>query len=367
MFRHALLSTITFPALLASTMALAQVTPNPTQAPAQPRPQLSAPEGAPEAIRDLYAAGGQAQRIGDMHGLDSWVIVPPTSAAGTPGLLPGWLTPDGKHIILGRMFNGRGEDASSQILTEFINQRIAASGGSTTSIAGVSVGPAQQGAQQASRPAGQTASMPTTPAAPEAAATPGGASSRAAVLMAAVQQSAIHLGNSQTRATLILDANCGWSARTWTAIKPFVERGDIGLDVVMVGILNPTSMAKGTAINGSSNPMEALSYNFDNFGRGQGGPGAAPADAAAAVPPEVAQRAQNATQIFAQSGFRGVPVLLWRTADGRTAEYEGHAANMQSMINSITGRTTTGDASGGAPALTPAASTENGSRGSTCG
>lgn len=65
--------------------------------------------------------------------------------------------------------------------------------------------------------------------------------------------------------TTFMDANCVWCHELYKNIMPRVNKGELRLNVVMVGILKPTSIERAVAILGAKDPAAALAKDEAGF------------------------------------------------------------------------------------------------------
>lgn len=118
-----------------------------------------------------------------------------------------YLTPDGKHAILGTMVGAQGKDLSQSVLNELVAKPLAAKTWKELAASGwIADG-----------------------------------SSRAARII-----------------YVFTDPNCPYCNKFWKDARPWVDAGKVQLRHVMVGILGPTSPGKAAALLSAPDPAAAL-------------------------------------------------------------------------------------------------------------
>lgn len=105
------------------------------------------------------------------------------------------------------------------------------------------------------------------------------------------------------------DANCPYCHRFWEAARPWVESGKVQLRHVIVGVIREDSANKAAAILQAKNPSEAFVRNEHQFSAG-GIPGLA------SVPADVRRKLLDNENLMLELGFHGTPGILFRDANG---------------------------------------------------
>lgn len=116
------------------------------------------------------------------------------------------------------------------------------------------------------------------------------------------------------------DPNCSICYRFYRMAEPLVAAGKLQLRWVMVGFLQPTSIARATAILTARDPRGALHADEDRFDTVHEKGGIAPAPAEDRAVQAVLQAHLAAMQ---QVGGIGTPTLLYRNERGRWAAQVG--------------------------------------------
>jgi thiol:disulfide interchange protein DsbG len=199
-----------------------------------------------------------------------------TAWAGYAGQHPValYVTPDGKHVIAGTMFDADGKEAADDALEKAVR------------------GPMASGAWKQLESAHW-----------------------------------IQDGKADAPRTVYVftDPNCPYCNKFWSDARPWVDSGKVVLRHVIVGILTPTSPGKAAALLSDKNPAATLAAyeranaqrNKENMQSGRPRPladdGLKPL---ASIPPAVqAQLAAN-EKLMASLGLEATPAMAWRDANG---------------------------------------------------
>ena len=112
------------------------------------------------------------------------------------------------------------------------------------------------------------------------------------------------------------DANCPYCHRFWDAARPWVEAGKVQLRHVMVGVIREDSANKAAAILEADSPSAALARTERNFETG----GIQPM---AAVPEGVRSKLTSNEMLMMELGFRGTPGIVFRDSAGLVQRRSG--------------------------------------------
>jgi len=112
------------------------------------------------------------------------------------------------------------------------------------------------------------------------------------------------------------DANCPYCHRFWEAARPWVDSGKVQLRHVMVGVIREDSPAKAAAILGAPNPSAVFLQNEHDFSKG----GITPA---ASITPALANKLDANQVLMVELGFQGTPGILFRDAEGVVQRVSG--------------------------------------------
>ncbi|MFG3449594.1 thiol:disulfide interchange protein DsbG [Stenotrophomonas sp. NPDC047960] len=112
------------------------------------------------------------------------------------------------------------------------------------------------------------------------------------------------------------DANCPYCHRFWEAARPWVDSGKVQLRHVMVGVIREDSPAKAAAILGAPNPSAVFLQNEHDFSKG----GIKPA---ATITPALANTLDANQVLMVELGFQGTPGILFHDAQGLVQRVSG--------------------------------------------
>lgn len=176
-----------------------------------------------------------------------------------------YLTPDGKHVIVGTMLDAEGNNVTKPILDEAIEK------------------PDLQSAwpklEQSNWVADGADDAPRT-------------------------------------IYVFTDPNCPYCHKFHQAARPWVEAGKVQLRHIPVGILKPTSTAKSAAILGADDPSAALAKHEANYRRG----GIEPMDD---IPAALRRKVASNNILMSSLGIQGTPGLVYRNDAGKIAIKQG--------------------------------------------
>ena len=192
-----------------------------------------------------------------------------------------YLTPDGKHVIAGTLFDASGKNLSADALEKMLAKPMA---------------DAVWGQLEKS------------------------------------QWIADGRENAPRTVYVFTDPNCPYCNKFWADARPWVDAGKVQLRHVMVGILTPTSAGKAAALLNEKNPVAALdayerghvASNAKTLASGQpkplGDDGVKPL---APVPPALQVRLDANAKLMASYGLRATPALVWKDAKGGVQMRQG--------------------------------------------
>jgi len=254
-------------ALLPLLMALAAC--SQAQSPASPAGAAStataAPAGQPAARPDVLK-GIEKHGFEVISEFDA-----PGGLRGFAGVVGGqqpaaaYVTPDGKHVLVGSLFDGEGNDVASATLEAKV------------------AGPMSERT------------------------------------WAELEKSA-WVADGKANAPRIVytfsDANCPYCHKFWEAARPWVDAGKVQLRHVMVGVIREDSPAKAAAILSAKDPSAALLENEHRFASG----GIAPLKQ---VTPALAAKLDANQVLMLKLGFQGTPGILFQDAKGAVQRRSG--------------------------------------------
>jgi thiol:disulfide interchange protein DsbG len=124
------------------------------------------------------------------------------------------------------------------------------------------------------------------------------------------------------------DPNCPFCNKFWNEARPWVKADKVQLRHVMVGILGPTSPGKAAALLAAKDPAVALSQH--ELQQTSGG-----LKPLSPIPAEVHARLDANEKMMAQLGSSATPTIFYKDASGRLQKMQG--APSTEMLNQILG------------------------------
>jgi len=128
------------------------------------------------------------------------------------------------------------------------------------------------------------------------------------------------------------DPNCPYCNKLWSDARPWVTAGKVQLRHVIVGILTPTSAGKAAALLASKDPSATLaayeSRNATATARALAAGHPRPLDDHGLQPPATIAAAQQQElaaneHLMASLGLEATPGIVWRDAEGKLQMREG--------------------------------------------
>jgi len=116
---------------------------------------------------------------------------------------------------------------------------------------------------------------------------------------------------------IFFDPNCPFCHELYKKLRGFVGKVDVQFRWIPLGMLTPSSLPKAAAILQASDPLQAFYKNEDDYdfaANGQPGGGIEPAQT---ISPKVREQLAANLALYNGQKLFGVPVLVWRQADGR--------------------------------------------------
>ncbi|AOF86022.1 thioredoxin family protein [Hydrogenophaga sp. RAC07] len=128
------------------------------------------------------------------------------------------------------------------------------------------------------------------------------------------------------------DPNCPYCNKLWADARPWVDTGKVQLRHVMVGILTPTSAGKAAALLGDKNPAAALdayerrhvASNAKTLASGRPKPlGDDSLKPLSVVPAGIAAQLDANAALMASYGLQATPALVWKDTKGGVQMRQG--------------------------------------------
>lgn len=248
----------------------------------------------PPPLEHLRQNGVSLTYIGDAYGLQAWLARAEDGSRQTM-----YLTPDGRAIITGLMYDGEGYNVTERQLLDLL-----------------AVDPDALTRDPAVSP------PPRLPA-PAAAASAESAEYER-MLAEVAETNWLEMGQQNATAPvlyMISDPNCPFCAQAWDRLRPVAEAGNIRLRIVLTGRLRDTSLAKSAGILGAEDPMAA-------FTRYHGPRQLAPGN----VSPVGAERVAENEMFTGRYDITSTPTFIFRRADGSAHVIRGLPRDLQASI-----------------------------------
>lgn len=128
------------------------------------------------------------------------------------------------------------------------------------------------------------------------------------------------------------DPNCPYCNKLWADARPWVDSGKVQLRHVMVGILTPTSAGKAAALLSDKNPAAALDAHeranvasiAKSLASGRPKPlGDDNLKPLAVIPAALAAQLDANAALMASHGLRATPALVWKDSKGGVQMRQG--------------------------------------------
>ena len=234
-------------------------------------PALAAPARLPAPIKALEAQGLRIVAPFKSGGLKGY--------AGLMGDDPvaAWVTPDGKHAIVGTMVDATGKDVSSGQLDRLVTKPVAAA------------------------------------------------------LWDALGKTE-WIGDGDPAAPRVVyaftDPNCGFCHQFWAESQPWITAGKVQVRHIMVAILSPSSEGKAAALLAAPDRRAALTAHETQLAGG----GVKPL---APIPTAVLEKIAANNRLMGQLGLVGTPSILYQDAHGVVRNVQG--APSAEMLGQVMG------------------------------
>ncbi len=136
-------------------------------------------------------------------------------------------------------------------------------------------------------------------------------------------------GRGKRVLNIFFDPNCPYCHQLYGKLRAFVGKDDLQFRWIPLGMLTPTSLPKAAAILQAADPLKAFHTNendYDFAANGQPGGGILPASV---IAPKVRQELAANLAIYNSQKLFGVPVMVWKTSDGRASLFIGVPSDVQ--------------------------------------
>lgn len=126
------------------------------------------------------------------------------------------------------------------------------------------------------------------------------------------------------------DPNCPYCNKLWSEARPWVDAGKLQLRHVMVGILTPTSAGKAAALLAAKDPVAALAAHEREHAGDAPQPGQRPRPLEggslkplAAIPDAQQKQLESNARLMASLGLQATPSIVWRDENGALQVRQG--------------------------------------------
>lgn len=106
------------------------------------------------------------------------------------------------------------------------------------------------------------------------------------------------------------DTECPYCHRLWQKLQPYLASGDVQVRNVMVAVIAPKSLPRAAAILGAKNPAAALRAHEQAFGH-------SPVAADGPVADALHAKIMANSRLMDRMGASGTPAIVYRDAGGR--------------------------------------------------
>jgi thiol:disulfide interchange protein DsbG len=247
-------------------------------------------------VHDRYAAGralieklsnGQSKILHAFPaamGLDGFAVE--VGGSGRDVLM--YTSPNGKYFLVGGIFNAAGHNLSKQYAQKYL--------------------PAAALAPAVSKPADLLQSMRHT--------------------------TWFTVGNPDAKkhVWIVMDPNCIFCHKTWEAMLPYINKGDILLHVTLVGFLKHSSPTKAATILMDKNPAQALLQNEKTFNDDTEEGGTVPRRL---IPKTIQAEVSANSGWMSKNGLGGTPFVIWTGAHGKVHAQAGEPPDMHAFVASV--------------------------------
>lgn len=165
---------------------------------------------------------------------------------------------------------------------------------------------------------------------PAAWAAQGAQAAQAAALLAAMDQAtSVQQGRGGHRLYVFFDPNCPYCHQLYLKLTPLLQRDQLQVHWVALGMLTASSLPKAAAILQAPDRLKAFETNehdYDFAANGQPGGGIEPA---ANIEPRTRQLLQRNLDIYREHKLFGVPVMVWKQRGGQAEMFVGVPSDQQ--------------------------------------
>jgi thiol:disulfide interchange protein DsbG len=115
---------------------------------------------------------------------------------------------------------------------------------------------------------------------------------------------------------MLSDPNCPYCSMFWQQARPWVDSGKVQVRHIMVGILRPDSLYKAAALMAMTDPAKGL-LEHERAGK------ASMLKPLRIIPAAIQAKLDGNQQLMDELGAQATPVILYQGADGRMQQQQG--------------------------------------------
>jgi thiol:disulfide interchange protein DsbG len=112
------------------------------------------------------------------------------------------------------------------------------------------------------------------------------------------------------------DTECPYCHRLWQATQPLLAGGDVQVRHIIVAVIAPASLGRAAAILDAASPAQALHQHESAFGH-------SPIKPESAVPAATAKRIKANIDLMARLGIHGTPATIYKSPAGKIFSLQG--------------------------------------------
>ncbi|MBU2765020.1 thiol:disulfide interchange protein DsbG [Acidithiobacillus ferrivorans] len=131
---------------------------------------------------------------------------------------------------------------------------------------------------------------------------------------------------------IVMDPNCIFCHKTWEAMLPYINKGDILLHVTLVGFLKHSSPTKAATILMNKNPAQALLQNEKAFNDETEEGATVPSKL---IPKTIQAEVSANSGWMSKNGLGGTPFVIWKGVHGKVHAQAGEPPDMQAFVESV--------------------------------
>lgn len=179
-------------------------------------------------------------------------------------LMPVYLLPDGKHVMVGTLFDTRGNDLTQQAMAGAKPKLARSSWKRLAKATWIAEGPA----------------------------------------------------DARRIVYVFTDTECPFCHRLWKAIQPDIKQGKVQVRYVLVAVIKPESLPRAAAILDASDPKAAFRRHESNYGH-------SPIQPEKTVPAATRKKLAYNTRLMSRMDIQGTPGIVYKDADGHIRLLQG--------------------------------------------